>query len=150
VEEGGGDAFSVSGIVRYNDSRPLTDCYVIFYEAPAGSLEYYGFADVDEATGQYYVEDSGTHTFWIEAWDDADMDTWFSYGDGWNGYDYDQDGWWPTWGDGVDMSDGHSYTIDFTIYEYTGKAPHTSRLKHPIGKGPLKEILETIPNLSSN
>jgi hypothetical protein len=146
----GTGGFAIQGTIAWNDQRPLTDCYVYLYEEVEGYLEVFGYIDVNEANGTYYGELDGTYTLWIDAWDDVDQNGEFSVGDGWNAVDYDQDSQWPSWGDGIPMSNGNTYNFDITLYEYTGMGgTHgVNRIHHPLGKGPSKEMLKNLTDFS--
>lgn len=152
TEEGGGgdDYFVVQGTVEWYDGRGLTDCYVILSTwGYGGELEYVGYMDVNEVTGAFSSDDylSGTRSLLIDVWDDADLDEELSDVDGWNAVDYNGDGFWPTPGDEIPMSDGNAYNFDMTLYEYGGKGLRVNRLFHPIGDGPSRRLLEGMPRL---
>ena len=135
VEEGGG-GFVVQGDVTWHDQRPLTDCYVLLFEEDDGTLRLSAYIDVNEATGQFQGQFEGSYTFWIEFWDDVDGSESYTAGDGWNAVDADGDQQYPTWGDGVAMSDGHTYTIHATIYPMGGAANQPiNRNFRPAGGG---------------
>jgi len=137
VEEGGGGGFTVQGTAAWFDGRDLTDCYVLLYEEQGGQLHLAFYIEANEATGQYSGQIDTDGTYWVEIWDDADQDGDFSEGDGWNAIDADGDQQYPTWGDGIDMTAGHTYTFDFTLYELTeGKDLRINRNFKPAAGGP--------------
>ena len=141
VPEGGNDDLIIQGRIAWNDGRALTDCYVLLFEEAGGQLALFAAVDVDEATGDYQVSFPGDHTFWMEALDDVDGSQSLTAGDGWNAIDYDQDGQYPTYGDGVPMVEGHTYPVDFTVYEFGGMKSAAHRLFRPVNGGVSAEEL---------
>ncbi len=137
VPEGGGDGFTVQGQAAWNDARALTDCWVLLYAEQGGQLSLAFAVDVDEGTGQFQGQIDTDGTYWVEIWDDADQDGDFTVGDGWNAIDADGDQQYPTWGDGIAMTAGQTYTFDFTLFELTGgKDLHVHRNFRPAAGGP--------------
>lgn len=120
VPEGGG-GFTVQGTAAWNDGRGLTDCQVLLFDTNQGQ-PFLAFAiDVDEATGQYQRQIETDGAYWIEIWDDVNRNGAFEVGDGWNAVDANGDQQYPTPEDRIQMSAGHTYTFDFTVFEVTGR-----------------------------
>jgi len=143
VEEGGGgEGFTVQGTVQWNDGRNLTDCFLLLYREQGGQLQLAYTVDVNEASGQFQGQIGTDGTYWVEMWDDADQNDDFSVGDGWNAIDADGDQQYPTWGDGIEMTAGHTYTFEFTIFELTGgKDLRLHRNFRPAAGGPTAAAL---------
>lgn len=146
----GGGGFTVQGTAAWHDGRALTDCWVLLYEEQGGQLSLAYGLDVNEATGQFSADVDTDDTYWVEVWDDADQDGDFSIGDGWNAIDADGDQQYPTWGDGIAMTAGHTYTFDFTLYALTGgKSLRINRNFKPAAGGPSAAALARATVLAS-
>jgi hypothetical protein len=143
VEEGGGgEGFTVQGTAAWNDQRAMNDAWVLLYAEQGGQLQLAFGIDIDEGTGQFQGQVDTDGTYWVEVWDDADGDGDFSIGDGWNAIDADGDQQYPTWGDGIAMTAGHTYTFEFTLFELTGgKSLTVHRNWRPAAGGPSRAAL---------
>jgi hypothetical protein len=140
VPEGGGNGFTVQGTAAWNDGRALTDCYFLLIGLEGGNPYLAAVVDVDEATGQFQDQIAEDGQYWIEMLDDVDGDGTCSVGDGWNAIDANGDQQYPTMDDLVEMTAGHTYTFEFTLFEVTGgKDLHVHRNFRPLARRVLPE-----------
>ncbi len=140
--EGNEDTFTIQGTIAWYDGRPLTEPVLLLAEEDDGYLYYVIGIIADPQTGAYSAQIEGPRTVWVEAWDDVNGNDSIDAGDGWNAVDNDQSGTYPTWGDAIEMVNGHTYTINITIYPVEGaKLTVTNRLRHPIG-GEIPEMIQ--------
>jgi hypothetical protein len=75
-------------------------------------------AQVDPATGQYSLifQLNNSHIFYFEAVDDVNNNQQIDAGDGWSGYDLNQNGVWDT-DDYINIQPGQTYNgINFTLH----------------------------------